>query len=94
MIRFKCLLISLFFLYSILLVGQGACAQDDQVARAPQKLRISEVKDTKTCPAEPDDDSLLQKLLPAGRLKQIKLKSELEGLADRGVSQPWGGFLA
>ena len=90
MARLTCLLCCLFLVLSIALGSQDACAVEEQVRKPIVKLRLS--NDARTCPSKPDDDSLLRKMLPLREQKHLKLGSELEGLADRGVSQPCRGI--
>ena len=89
MVRLTSLLCCLFLVLCIALRSQDACAVEQQVRKPIVKLRVSNVNDARICPSKFDDDSLLRKMLPLREHKHLKLGSELEGLADRGVSQPW-----
>lgn len=89
MTRLTCLLCCLFLFLSLAFGWQDASAVEEQVRKPIVKLRVSNVNDARICPSKPDDDSLLRKmLLLREEHKHLKLGSELEGLADRGVSQP------
>lgn len=73
---------------SVCLAWQDACAADRQTVRPISKLSVSTETNERVNPSNPDDDSLLRKMLPVRGHKYLKLGSDLEGLADRGVSQP------
>jgi hypothetical protein len=88
MARLTCLLCCLLLVLSIALGAPNACAVEEQVGKPSVKLRLSNVNDAQTCPSKPDYDGLLRKMLPSRGQEHLKLGSELEGLADRGVSQP------
>lgn len=89
MARLTCLFCCLFLVLSIALGAQDACAVEEQVRKPIVKLRQS--NNVWTCPSKPDDDSLLRKMLRLREQKHLKLGSELEGLADLGVSQALEG---
>lgn len=91
MSRLTCFVCCLFLIPGVVLGLFGTCVLAEQVKQPILKLRVSNANHERIVPSKSDDDSLLRKMLPLREHKHLKLRSELEGLADRGVSQPWMG---
>ena len=94
MTRLTCLLYCqlIVLLLNFAFGWQDAIAVEKKIAKPVVKPQVSNANDERICPSIQDDHSLLRKMLPLKGHKHLKLGSELEGLADRGVSQPCRGI--
>ncbi len=89
MTRLTFLLCWLILSLGIALEGRDACAVDmSRLKQSIGELRISNTNDERVHLSKPDDDRLLKEMLPLRRHKYLRLESDLEWLADQGVSQP------
>jgi hypothetical protein len=85
-----CLLGSLLVPLSITTGVQEACAAgaDPAATQKVVKVQTTSLKEAQLRPFKVDDGWFFRKMLSPQRLRNLKLGSDLEGLAERGVSQP------
>ena len=76
---------------SLVVGALGATATDVvPTTQAQVHIRTPMVQGARLPPSKSDDDWFLNKMLSPQRLRHLKLGSDLQGLADAGVSQSEG----